>query len=244
MTIAATTGIWLPAWVPIAQYNDTNRLVAEGTSREASSWRNFAAAWNAVSYRLRIASEDLQQLQHRWALDLSPPPEDRLAEERLLLSAVSNSIAAFECCALGLYCVAAVAAPSVCPLDEYSLRNLYPKQISDALSAVPGAERLRQALNTALWSPTYQQLKEIRDFLTHRGSLPRLIRFSTVHPHPSAIPSNPKAPGQDWAFDLDLTTDLLQAWSQWLAATLADLIQHGHALASSKLIRNPGNGPA
>ena len=202
-------------------------------------WRSFAGAWNGVTHRYRSAHDfDLAFVEAMAAGD-GPPLKDRYQQELALFGFASAALSTLECCAFAAYCLGALARPDVFPVTIDRDLRFYPPQVRDTfLKAYPG-HLVGDVLADVLGSSEYERLADLRNVLSHRGTLPRSFHVSVgTGPHArdgAFIPSNPKSISSDWLFNQPVDATLTQVLRTWLGLVQARLVQAITAFASVHL---------
>jgi hypothetical protein len=201
-------GFALPAGFDSVTYATLHqRFASFATGPQAQVWRVFAAAWNGIAYRLRSADEQRRILGASLRRSAAPPPDERYTQEQALFVFFGSAASALECFYLASYCAANLLDPTTFPIDKAGHLNKYAPEIAKEFVHLRGTEAISVALSAHVASAWWTQLFDLRNVLTHRGSLPRLHFVSNVpgHDRPSAVPRNPKALSGAWQYEFAMT---------------------------------------
>ena len=201
--------------------------------------RALAAAWNGVMHRFRSTHDwNLAFVEAMGAGD-GPPLNERYAQEMALFGFASAAVSTVDCCAFAAYCLGALARPDVFPVTVDRDLNFYPPQVRDSFLKAYPQEAVGSVLADIVKSPDYVRLADLRNVLSHRGTLPRNFRVSVgsgPHKNDGAfIPSNPKSISSNWVVDQRVDVTLTDSLRVWLGRVQAQLMQAIAAFASGHL---------
>jgi len=242
MSLSRVVGFEFPADFDTASFDAVNDQVASianpndlAAPWKKNAWFNHGAAWNGLAYRLRSAVEYNEEFGRLIALSTSPPPDERYSQERALFGCIASSLSAIDCFYMATYCVATALSPEHFQLRQEEHLNKTPREIADAYHAWQPSDEFSKLLSNVAKSDEYKKLKNLRNALAHRGTLPRQHFFSTVSDVPSAIPSNPKALGGDFDYTASLSDATTSIHTQWLCHTASQLVSEFNRF----LVRHP-----
>jgi hypothetical protein len=146
-----------------------------------------------------------------------------------LFGFASAAISTLECSAFAAYCVGSLARPDVFPTNADSDLKFYPAQVRDTYLRTYPQEAVGVVLDEILRSATYVKLADLRNVLSHRGTLPRAFRVSVGSARSDGdgafIPSNPKSISTNWQIDQRLDHSLTDSMRGWLGQVHARLLQ-------------------
>lgn len=225
-------GIVPPRWFPCREHDETNRRVGESGSTERAVWRAFASAWNAVEARSRRAEAIAAELRKAWVAGPNAPPEDRYREDHLLLELASSIVSAVECNAYALYCLLSILDDVAFPLASSGRL----RQVS--LIRLVEWTRTGPAFARAVCSCAERceleivEIRQLRDFLSHRGQIPRQAHLSNWQPVASTIPANPKDLPDSWSFSTELSVASVDRWHGTLVGCVQSLMTTAHSLSA------------
>lgn len=172
-------GLIAPSDFPVSQYESIHKII-ESKAAGHSLYDHYAGAWNALAYRF-CASID-----HKNAFIVSikkhgstPPPKERYLQERILFDFFSSGFSTFEATFYGLYVIGTFIAPTNFSLSsEKDQQKVSPSSTRNAyINAFPNNPILL-SFTDLFADPEYQQLREIRNILTHRTAPGRRMYVS------------------------------------------------------------------
>jgi hypothetical protein len=217
MTTSNSIGIALGRFIDLAQYDEIARLANERLPSDDYK-KSFGAAWNGLGYRARGADEHSSSYGELWSTEPATTHETRLYQEREFFAAVTNISSAAEAFSFAAHVLAMAYARE--PLTKANLKRVWPAMLvriqNQPETAPIGKFIAKEYADTASVS-----LEEIRDFLIHRGGLPRSHWVGGPHHGTATVASNPKAAPADWMPDLTLNAQTLAPWTVWLKQYLA-----------------------
>ena|SRR5437867_894183 len=223
----------VPAFVSVA------KVAAAYSQTHAATHRSFAAAWNGLSHRYRAADELNQDFVAAMAAGDGPPMEDRHRQEHALFAFASTALSSLECLCFGAYCLGALGHAAAFSISHERDLRFYPADVERAFAQSFPTAKLTGSLSSLLAASEFKDLTDLRNVLSHRGTLPRSF-FLSVGGGPAAktgayVPSNPKSLSSDWVFDRAVDKRLTQSLRDWLGVSLADLLPATSDFADSYL---------
>lgn len=200
--------------------------------QKGPEWREFAGASNLIGWRHRASSEDWLWYKNSWRAEGATVNHEGLyRRERALFGMFTAGVACIESAA---YALAALAShPRVVSIsfgpDEQRLCS--PKRLHQWLASKPRAIALAEALSTLCASQEWKLWVELRNRMSHRSNLPRIVVGAVgAQPPPAkalhfaATSSTPIIDGELEQFD---------ALHEWLTCTLTKLFVEGTNLCST-----------
>jgi hypothetical protein len=154
-------------------YSRVNRRAAKGTAQI----ENFNAAWNAVSMRfLSLEREGNSFIQCLRAHGGAPNPHQRHDQEHHLFSFFSNGFAVFEAFFYGMFTVGAILLPAEFPMTTAKdQQSISPTSADRAYRRAFVADPIVGVFTAVFGDPSYRELREVRNILTHRTAPGRRI---------------------------------------------------------------------
>jgi hypothetical protein len=131
----------------------------------------FVGAWSALSYRyLATVEYDESFVASILQNGPGPGPSIRYAQERDLFGFFSNGLSVFDAFSFGMFSIGAILVPDVFPLasadDERKVTfGGTLKSYRSAFTNDPFTAELQKILNDG----SFQELRDLRNFLTHRA---------------------------------------------------------------------------
>jgi hypothetical protein len=226
----------VPDALPALEFDSVNERVARRGSGNDYIWYGFASAWSGVAYRMRAALDHEQVFSASVAHSTAPPPDERYRQDHDLFGFVVSSLSAIECVYFAAYCIGSLLKPTDFPLSKPSSLKFYPPDVSKRFQLAFPGDMLTDAMRAVLGDPEYEQLRDLRNVLAHRGTPPRMHFFSSSGPGiPSAIPSNLADLASTWRYDLQLNPQCLVPYRTWLEGSLDRLIKAAFGFTSTHL---------
>ncbi len=228
-----TIGIASPNWFPTKLHDETNQFVVQSGSTDRLEWRAFASAWNAVAARSRRAEDVALALRSAWRTSPNPVPEDRYREDCLLFEFACSFVSAVECGAYSVYVVLAIRSPAHFRLtDDKDLQRISLKHL-ERTAKTAGQDFTEISAVAHAVGTDIGEIRDIRDFLSHRGQLPRRVFLTMGEPRGSTVPSAPKVSPAKWEYDAELSVERVDGWHQLLVKSVTRLTETAHALGKS-----------
>jgi len=200
---------------------------------DLETWKEFAAGWNAILYRLRAckdySEEFIRSIQNA---SNAPPPDDRYVQEKSLFGFFMNGLSAIESACYALYAIGALINLSafpfstekekkkICPTIVYRLfKKAYPTaSITVTLKNLFGDQK--ESINA---DSRFIRWESFRNKLAHRISPPRHI-FSGGENDGKAL----------W-LGINLDENTTHAYYDWLILTVNRLIQNIRQFVEDKV---------
>jgi hypothetical protein len=218
-------------------------IMASYSTSDAGPWRSFAAAWNGLSYRFRSADEYHRDFTVAMQAGDAPPSEERYQQERALFSFFSAGLSTLECFCFATYCLGSIARPTAFPMTKDRDLRFYPADVAKTFATEFPRERITNLLQQLVTAPEFAHLADLRNVLSHRGTLPRSVQVSvgtgSSGKTGAYIPSNPKSLSSNWEFDQTVNVNLTFAFRKWLAKTVDDLLESASEFVRTHLDKVP-----
>lgn len=189
---------------------------------KSSSWVEFGGAANLIGWRYRASFEYWQTYKYSLTKFTNPTHEELFQRERALFGMFSAGVSVLESTT---YAIAALLShTSILSLkfgpDEQ--RACTPRRLSVWLVQYPQAAELSGILKVLLDSNELSVWIDLRNRLTHRSNLPRIIHASVGAPLPVSKPIIFAKTSSTPPIDADIAD--FDALHQWLAKTLRELL--------------------
>jgi hypothetical protein len=221
--ITSTTGIEMPADFPLAAYNDIHACIGPLQPRFPDAYRHYAGAWNAVAIRFRSAAEADEKFQSSMSEPSSP--EQRFQNEVALFQFFTNSVSVLDSCAYALHAIGNMIDAAAFPLTGQRLRAADLRGVAQFFKQNFPGDTLVAALISTEADALATELRDIRNFLSHRAASTRSYFVSTSgqNPPPRWDVSHLEALSGVQAFTID--SQLTSRFRSWLAGRLATLFE-------------------
>jgi hypothetical protein len=222
-----TVGISLISSFPVKAFDAVDQGMSRRRSIQSndSAWRGFAAAWNAVAYRLIAAHRHAERLSELASRSASTP-EERFQQDDEMFCWVVAAQSAIECAFFAAEIVTAVAsADSFDPMDDGDLR-LSVKGIAEKVAQRFPQLKITEVLKRHSAADEFRTLSDLRRVLFHRGTLPRHIHASLGGDIEvlDTMPANPADPGKRWRFDSAFSRDMTDGPQAWCDSAVTDIV--------------------
>ena len=207
-----------------AGYDEVRKVVAAMRHGHDREWRSFAAAWNAVLYRFQAALEADTAFSSSVKVSRTPPPDERYVQEESLFRFFASACSSLECLYFATYCIGAIIDSDAFPMDLPVNLKKYPRDVSDAFGARFAKDGLTAVLAKTLESAEFEALRNYRNFLSHRGSLPRHSHLGGDKDGSTYTPTNPHELSDSWVYDFEITEASTASARSWLETTIPTCI--------------------
>ena len=227
-------GFSLPESFAVASYDAVMDLMAryDPNAQEhvatKAAWHTYASGWNGISFRLRASSEYDSAFRKSIAGPSLTAQEERFRQERDLFGFFASALSAIECFYMAAYGVGAVMKSPSFPLASTGHLRRDHMSVAGALQAdFSGTQLAARALEVSR-SPELGELADMRNFLAHRGILPRThfrgLGTGYVDP-PTALPSNPTSLASEFLYTGDLSENTTRRPFEWTVETITGLVE-------------------
>lgn len=196
--------------------------------QKSEKWSEFAGASNLLAWRYRASFEDWQYYKISLIECQNPTHEDLYRRERALFGMFTAGVSCIES---ACYSLAALAShPSVLglPFGLVEQRRCSPSKLHDWLVPHRKAAQLTSVLNSLLTSNEWDMWVRLRNRMTHRSNLPKVVTAWVGSPPPSIKPLHFAATSSTPAIEAE-TTDF-DALHEWLVSALGALLAAGAQL--------------
>jgi hypothetical protein len=213
--------------VELAQY----MLFARATLLKPTmspAWSEFAGASNLIAWRYRASYEDWQYYKESLARHANPDHEELFRRERALFGMFAAGVSCIEAAAYSLAALASHPSLLAIPFGTGEQRQCAPHKLRAWLAPHSRAATVTAALDRLLAAPEWGTWLELRNRMTHRSNLPRIIFASVGAPPPPSKPIRFAATSSTAAVDAEPSD--FDALHQWLARGLASLLTAGSTL--------------
>lgn len=212
------------------------------------SFQHFADAWIGAAVRLAAVREHALRFQEAFDRAASPEFDNETDPkyrewlsatrdiDRALFDTVANAQSAVECIGFALYAILAIVRPAAFPLR--SERDVVAVKVGATLKALESpngfpTELVTKALREMTRSEVFEDLRQARNLLLHRGSPRGWILGGPSGPTGDYYYSIEMGANSDDVINLDRTTAL--GIYIGLAASLNVVVRSTHALVARRL---------
>lgn len=213
-------GLEVPNNFPVVQYESIHKLI-ETNKADHQFYGHYSGAWNALAYRFHASIDHKDTFIYLiQEYGSTPPPEERYLQEKTLFDFFSSCFSTFEATFYGLYAIGNFINPTHFPLSsERDQQRVSPLNTYNAyIQAFPN-DPMISSLSAFFANPEYQQLREIRNVLTHRTAPGRRMYISI---------GSEEAPATEWKLnDVPVDESIVESAMSELSRLLLQLLTAG-----------------
>lgn len=172
--------IWgsLPADYPTVLAEQCYRKLLDAIPVGSYGRELMGYGFKGAAYRFRATSEYQGEFERSISAPggAAPPANEEFLQERCLFGFFASGLASLESLTFAIHALAGHYEPGCFSLAPGGLRNVSPASVSGAMQKWPAAP-ITQALGFLISDSDFAEWKDIRNILSHRVILPRLISF-------------------------------------------------------------------
>jgi hypothetical protein len=200
------------------------------TPTKSDAWEELAGASNLIGWRFRGCHEDMTKYIDSWKLHgANVSFEEIYLRERALFGMFTAGVSCIESTCYALNALASHPKLLGLPFGLQEQRNCSPKQLKESLSKHAKAQALVSALDVLTSSNEWKRWLDLRNRMTHRSNLPRIIQAAIGAEPPPAkalhFGGTSSTPG------IEGDVSYLEAMFAWMASSLRNLLIEGLAFA-------------
>jgi hypothetical protein len=234
-TMLTSVGFIVPPDFPSEAYERIYGLLVKYKDINPIQWQSFGLGWNGLAYRYRAMAEyDEQYTSAIKAFGNSPPFEERYKQGKALFGFFVSAVSTIECFFYSAYWVGAILKPRKFPSKSEALK-LSAVNIAKKFEADFPEDSLSKQMIRCVHEPTYTEMKNVRDVLSHRGMLPRRFYRGGERNGMATMPTNPKDLSNQWQYDLSIDERTTATRRQWLSVELRGLTSAANNFCKQKL---------
>jgi len=225
----------MPPDFPVEGHDKVHSCLVKYKETHRVQWSSFGLGWNGVAYRYRALAEYDEKFTASVLLSNSPPPEERYRQGKALFGFFVNAVSVVECFFYSAHCMASILDPNEFPVSESKDLKFSPTTVASRFDTNFPRDRLSIEMKRCLNESTYNEMKGIRNVLTHRGMPPRAFYRGGERNGMATIPTNLPVPSDQWRFDLPVDAQTTALRRQWLCGMLKGLIAAADDFCNRKL---------
>lgn len=212
-------------------YKEIGAAVASRQAQHQHELKAFATSWNAVAARFRAAAEHSEEF-----VRVTKGPIDGYSRENTLFNFVTCALSCLDCYVFSVHCCAWMARPAAFPMaTARDLKDVNRSSVRRELRTQFEGDSLVSSLDTVLSSDEFNKLKDLRDFMTHRGN-PSINIFIRIGQDPVLkMPENPQDPNRCWVYDASVDSEVTESLMTWLRDGLNRLLTTHHVFVTKHL---------
>jgi hypothetical protein len=234
--IASGLGFEMPPDFPCIPYDKIRQHIGKRSVTKPTEWKMSAMGWNGIAYRYRALTEYDEIFTTSIRKSNSPGHEERYLQDNALFEFFTCCVSCIECLCFSLYCMASTINVERFPiLSTKELRNIYPDKVKKLFQDGFPTDVLSIHLSKTLEHQNWESINNYRDFLSHRGSLPRSFYEGGDRHGMATYPINPKDPSNNWQYDFELNENTTKSFRFWLAEELANIFGNMELFYSTRL---------
>ena len=194
-------------------------------------WKEFGGASNLIGWRFRACHEDMTRYIKSWeTYGANVSFEEMYLQERALFGMFSAGVSCIESTCYALHALASHPKLLDLPFGESEQRSCSPARVKERLSKYPSALALTDTLTVLTGSTEWALWVDLRNRMTHRSNLPRIVEFAGGSEPPPTKALYFAATSSTPAFQADVSH--LEVMFTWLAQSLRNLLIEGQVFAS------------
>jgi hypothetical protein len=212
---------------PVEPYEAVHDVVVARWGNQ-ELYEDFAAAWNAVSYRFEAAAKSGTEFEDSLRIaGATPTPDERFRQDSALAEFFSGGYSVFESVFYGLHAVGSCLDPSLFSLATPKARQqVSPSHTTAAFKKGFAGDPFITVLDAFAADPAYLEWKEIRNVLTHRTAPGRRMYMGI---------GGDGAPPTEWKLnDIPMDTTLVSTRRAALTRLLGHLMDGAAAFLQSR----------
>lgn len=197
----------------------------------SDAWNELGGAANLIGWRFRGCADHMHQYLESWNTHGENVSfEEIYLRERALFGMFTAGVSCIESTCYALYALASHPKSLGLLFGEPEQRRCNPSRLKEALSKHPPVQSLVATLNALTSSTEWALWVDLRNRMTHRSNLPRIINAAVGAAPPPTRALHFAATSSTPAFEADLSQ--LEDMFAWLADSLRNLLVEGLALTS------------
>lgn len=223
----STVGVRLPPDFPAGPYQRISNRLSGKKDTHFGSWSEFACAWNAVAYRFLSCTEyDAAFTKSVKRFTNSPPHDEWYRQQRDLFGFFVTGVSVIESLCYGLFAVGSILTAQNFPFATSNDRKyVYPETTADKFGKVFPSEGITATLKRMIDTKDYQDLKGMRNILSHRSTPSR--RFYKGGANDGDVL---------WGDMIPINQDTTCLRRRWLVGMLGDLLDAADSFTAARLV--------
>ena len=217
----STPHLALPDDFDYVSYEAVQSRISPLLESHKPQWTEYAIAWEAVANRFRTCAEHDEAFTQSIRTNTDAPQQpERYYQGRDLFGFFITGLSAIESACYALYAIASMLDDVYFPIKKAgNKRNINPESTANRFRTTFPNEEISRALNRMVNGQEYEDWKELRNILAHRGApgrhIHRTIGSSYDNAHGDAL----------WEFGIPLNASTTPQLREWLAETLGNLLR-------------------
>lgn len=215
-----------PPDFPAELYESVRQCLNKYANTHKDQIHSFRMGWKGLAYHYRASIEYNEKfIGSIYISNNSPSREERYQQEKYLFGFFTNAVSVIDCFFFSIYCLASIHKEKEFPLLRDKDLKFYPNDVRSGFVQYFSNEELTNNLNKCLNSDMYKRMLNMRNVLSHRGTLSRSINVGGESDGLTTIPINPEAPSNQWQFNFSVDEKTTDVFRTWLSVTLKELVE-------------------
>jgi hypothetical protein len=226
----STMHLQMPDDFDYASYEAVHSRIGPLHESHQPQWIEYVDAWIGVAYRFYACAEhDEAFTQSIQTHGDAPQQPERYYQERDLFGFFVNGLSAIETTCYGLFAIASMLNDVYFPIKKAKNKKaINPESTARRFRTTFPKETISRTLSKIVGSQEYEDWKEVRNILAHRGSPGRHISGSVGSTygdaHGDAL----------WQIGIPLNASTTPSRRAWLAGTIQTLLQDADSFTRTK----------
>jgi hypothetical protein len=224
----STVHLEMPDDFEYAAYEAVHLRIGPLHESHQPQWTEYATAWSAIANRFQACADyDEAFTQSIRTHGDAPQQPERYFQECDLFGFFVTGLSTIENTCYGLYAIASMLDDVYFPIRKAGNKKaIYPESTADRFRTTFPNEDISRSLNRMVNSQEYEDWKEVRNILAHRGSPGRQIHRT--------VGSDESHGDTLWFNGIPLTASTTPSRRVWLAATIRTLFRQADSFTRTK----------
>ena len=166
----------------------------------------FNSGWIGLAYRYSAMVE--YDEQYKYSINsksrnspLSEFSEITYKQEKAIFGFFVNAVSVVDCYFWSIYFIGTIIKPTEFPWDTETLKHLYPTKVAKKFCEEFSEQTLTKQMNKFVNKTGYTEMKDMRDVLSHRGTITIRLNIGGERDGMETMPTKPKDGIYNWQFD-------------------------------------------
>jgi len=216
-------GMETPEFFPKETYESVHSRMVSKKGKKA--WYQFAWSWNAVVYRFESCNEYNRAFTNSvQRYGNAPEQPEKYRQEKYLFNFFITGLSILESLLYGLYMISHFIKPNSFPVSENDFRGITPEKVKDKFKCHFEKEKLTEILIDLVEGEEFEEWKNIRNILAHRGAQGRSYHVGGKH-HGQAL----------WIKGIQIDPETTSTKYKWLKKQVKIVLEEMDNFSSNKL---------
>lgn len=224
----STIHLEMPDDFAYAAYEAVHSRIGPLHESHQPQWIEYATAWSAVANRFRSCAEHDEAFTRSIQTHGDAPQQpERYYQERDLFGFFVTGLSTIEATCYGLVAIGSMLDDVYFPIKKpKNKKAISPERTADRFRTTFPNEGISRTLNETIESQEYDDWKEVRNILAHRGSPGRIIdrTVGAGDAHGDAL----------WLNGIPLNAATAPSRREWLTNTIQTLLREADSFTKTK----------